>query len=365
MRWVWEGLVAFEHRGTGTNQERAAADWLRSSLEARGYATRLQRFRAPASWGPEVLAISLALGLGGLFGWVWLAALGFYGFWAYFSGWPRPWQGLFARARSQNVLAEAGEGPRTLVLMAHYDTAKTYWTYDPKRVRGFRATFLLNAALAALAVPAAWRGGLVGGVLGVYFLAQAGLLGWRELTAPYVNGANDNASGVAVVTELFLDLARRPPAGWRVVLALTGAEETGAAGAEALCRSGELPEDAWILNVDNVGAGGLHYATGEGMLAYYPYRGALVEAAGRIPGARPVAYRPAYLDTLPCARRGRTVLTLVRLEGGVPPNWHWPSDRPEAVDWAAVEATYGFARRVLDEVLPSNGGGNGAGEGLG
>ncbi|WP_456410173.1 M28 family peptidase [Oceanithermus sp.] len=351
MRRIWEGLVAFEHRGTGTAQERVAASWLRAFLEAEGYAVRLQPFRAPASWGPEVLAISLALGLGAALDQVWLAVLGFYGFWAYFSGWPRPWQALFARARSQNVLAEAGKGPRTLVLMAHYDTAKTYWTYDPKRVRGFRATFLLNAALAALTVPAARWGGLAGAALGVYFLVQAGLLGWRELTAPYVNGANDNATGVAVATRLFLDLAHRPPAGWRVVLALTGAEETGAAGAEALCRSGELPHDAWILNVDNVGAGGLYFATGEGMLAYYPYRGPLVEAAARIPGARPVAYRLAYFDTLPCARRGRTVLTLVRLEGGVPPNWHWPTDRPEAVDWAAVEETLEAARRILDDVL--------------
>ncbi|WP_456414306.1 M28 family peptidase, partial [Oceanithermus profundus] len=262
MREVWQGLVAFEHRGTGTRLEREAAEWLAAYLEAHGFAPEVQRFRAPASWGPEVLAVSLALGLGGLLGWVWLAALGFYGFWAYFSGWPRPWQALFARATSQNVLAEAGEGPRTLVLMAHYDTAKTYWTYDPKRVRGFRATFLFNAVLAALAVPAAGWGGPAGLALGVYFLAQAGLLAWRERTAPYVNGANDNASGVAVAVRLFLDLARRPPAGWRVLLALTGAEEAGAAGAERLLRSGRVPPDALVLNVDNVGAGELHYATG-------------------------------------------------------------------------------------------------------
>ncbi len=351
MREVWQGLVSYEHRGTGTRLEREAAAWLAAYLEARGFTPELQRFRAPASWGPEVLVISLALGLGGVLGWAWLAALGFYGFWAYFSGWPRPWQALFARTRSQNVLAGAGAGPRTLVLMAHYDTAKTYWTYDPKRVRGFRATFLLNAALAALAVPAAGWGGAAGAALGIYFLVQAGLLGWRELSAPYVNGANDNASGVAVATGLFLDLARRPPAGWRVLLALTGAEETGAVGAEQLARSGAVPADALILNVDNVGAGELFYATGEGMLAYYGYRGALLEAARKLEEARPLAYRLAYFDTLPFARRGRAVLTLVRLEGGVPPNWHWPSDRPAGVNWAQVEETYSWARNLLARIF--------------
>ncbi|HGY09680.1 MAG TPA: M28 family peptidase [Oceanithermus profundus] len=352
MREVWRGLVAFEHRGTGTRLEREAAAWLAAYLEAHGFAPEVQRFRAPASWGPEVLAISLALGFGGLFGWAWLAAIGFYGFWAYFSGWPRPWQRLFARAQSQNVLAEAGEGPRTLVLMAHYDTAKTYFAYHPARVRGFRTQFLANAALAGLAVPLAWWGGVAGALVGAYFLAQAGLLGWRELKAPYVNGANDNASGVAVATRLFLDLARRPPAGWRVLLALTGAEETGAAGAERLLASGAVPADALVLNVDNVGAGTLHYATGEGMLAYYPHRGPLLAAARELEGAAPVAYRLAYFDTLPFARRGRAVLTLIRLAGGVPPNWHWPTDRPEHVRWDQVEETYAYARRLLERALP-------------
>lgn len=351
MREVWQGLVAFEHRGTGTRLERAAARWLAAYLEARGFSPEVQRFRAPSSWGPEVLAVSLVLGLGALLGWVWLTALGFYGFWAYFSGWPRPWEGWFARAHSQNVLAEAGEGPRTLVLMAHYDTAKTYFAYHPARVRSFRTQFLVNAALAGLALPLAWWGGYAGATAGVYFLAQAALLAWRERSAPYVNGAGDNASGVAVAVRLFLDLARRPPAGWRVLLALTGAEEVGAVGAEALLRSGRLPQDAWVLNIDNVGAGDLYYASGEGMLAYYPYRGPLLEAARGLEGARPVAYRLAYFDTLPFVRRGFPVLTLVRLKDGVPVNWHWPSDQPEGVRWHSVEETYAYAQRLLAHAL--------------
>lgn len=34
--------------------------------------------------------------------------------------------------------------------MAHVDTAKTYFLYHPKRVKGFRRSFLLNACLALL-----------------------------------------------------------------------------------------------------------------------------------------------------------------------------------------------------------------------
>lgn len=358
MRALWEELVSPPHRGTGSRREREAAELLAGYLRRAGYEPEVQTFAAPASWGPEVLFISLLLGLGALFGWWWLALLGSLAFWAYFSGWPRPWERLFTRARSQNVLASAGAGERTLVLMAHYDSAKTYFAYDPRRVRGFRANFLLNAALALLAPLAAWWGGWAGWLLGAYFLAQAGLLAWRELSAPYVNGANDNASGVAVATQLFLDLAAEPPPGWRLQLALTGAEETGANGAAELLRSGHLPADALVLNIDNVGKGELFYAAGEGMLGFTRYRGPLLQAAKKVGGAQPLVYRLAYFDTWPLARRGVAALTLITLEGGVPANWHWPSDVPENVDWETVEQTHDWARQLLGLVLalPENGG---------
>ena len=351
MRELWEELVSLPHRGTGSPREREAAGLLAARLRRLGFAPEVRPFAAPASWGPELLFISLLLGLGALLACWQLAALGALAFWAYFDGYPRPWERLFARARSQNVLAGAGEGGRTLVLMAHYDTAKTYFAYHPRRVRGFRANFLLNALLAFLAPLAAWRGGWAGGALGAYFLLQAALLAWRELTAPYVNGANDNASGVAVAVDLFRELAAAPPAGWRVLLALTGAEETGACGARELLRSGWLPADAVVLNVDNVGRGRLFYVTGEGMLGFTRYRGRLLLAARNLPGAAPLAYRLAYFDAGPLARRGLETLTLITLQDGVPANWHWPSDTPENVDWRTVEEVRERARLLLERLF--------------
>ena len=351
MRELWQRLVSLPHRGTGSGSEREAAEMLAGYLRWSGLEPEMQAFAAPASWGPEVLFISLLLGLGALFGLWWLAFLGSLAFWAYFSGWPRPWEKLFARACSQNVLASAGAGERTLVLMAHYDSAKTHFVYDPRRVRGFRANFLLNTALALLAPLAALWGGWAGWLLGAYFLVQAALLAWRELTAPYVSGANDNASGVAVAVQLFLDLAAKPPPGWRLQLALTGAEETGANGAAALLRSGRLPADAIVLNLDNVGKGELFYAVGEGMLGFTRYHGPLLEAAAKLEGARPLVYRLAYFDTWPLARRGLAVLTLITLENGLPANWHWPSDVATNVDWEAVEETRAWAGRLLETLF--------------
>jgi len=164
---------------------------------------------------------------------------------------------------------------------------------------------------------------------------------------PLRGGGNGNGSGVAVATALFLE-AESPP-GWRLGLALMGCEEVGALGAKALLP--HLPTGALVLNRDNVGRGELFYAEGEGMLLFFPYRGSLLEAARKTPGARPVRYRLAYFDTLPLTQRGFSCLTLVCLEGGLPPDWHWPTDTFARLDEGALEGTLNYARSLLERVF--------------
>ncbi|RTI07733.1 aminopeptidase [Thermus scotoductus] len=339
-------LTTLPHRGSATPLEAEAARRLQGLLEARGHTITVRPFKAPRSYGPELFLISLLLALGGLFPSWPLALLGAYGFFSYFSGLGPFWSRLFDRYPSQNLLVQGGQGPKTLVLMAHYDTAKTFYLYHPRLVRSFRLNFLLNAGL-GLATPLfALLWPLGARVLGAYFLLQALLLLYREYTAPYVNGANDNASGVAVAIALFEKLLQERP-DLSLILALTGAEEVGAKGAEHLVRSGLIPQGALVLNLDNLGRGTLYYATGEGMLGFIPYRGALLERAKTLPEARPVAYRLAYFDARPFARKGYPCLTLIRLEGGVPPNWHWPTDRPEGVDPKALRETLAYALNLV------------------
>jgi len=344
---------------------------LQEYLQAQGFVVQAQNFQAPRSYGPELILISLLLMMGGWLAWWWLALLGTYAFWAHFSGWWVPWKPLFDRYPSQNLIAESGSGSRTLVLMAHYDSAKTFFVYHPARVKGFRRNFLLNAAFATV-LPFATFLPLVSQLLGLYFLIQALLLVHRELTQPYVNGANDNASGVVVAVGLFEELANRgelrdeglgeavqphpssltPPllANYRVILALTGCEEVGAKGAEYLLRSGRIPPDALVLNVDNVGQGELFYVVGEGMLVYHPYQGMLLQAARQTVGARSLEYKLAYFDTRPFAARGIPSLTLIRLRDGLPPNWHWPSDTPDHLKWESVEETLSYAHGLLRQL---------------
>jgi hypothetical protein len=334
-------LLRLPHRGSATPLEAEAFRRLMDFLEARGHPAKAIPFLGVRSYGPELLALSLLLALAPLS--PLFPLLGALGFYLYFTE-RRPWGSLLDRFPSQNLLAWKGQGERALVLMAHVDTAKTFFLYHPRRVRAFRTNFLLNAALAFLApvlalTPLKWA-------VGAYFLAQAGLLLHRELRAPYVEGGNDNASGVAVATALFLKTP--PPEGWRLGLALTGCEEVGALGAKALLA--HLPPKAWVLNLDNVGRGELFFVEGEGMLRFVPYRGPLLEAARRR-GLKPLRYRLAYLDTLPLAQKGFPTLALIRLDGGVPPDWHWPTDTFARLDPQALADTLAQAEGLLGEVF--------------
>ncbi|MFN4070458.1 MAG: M28 family peptidase [Thermus caldifontis] len=335
-------LLHLPHRGSATALEAEAFQRLRTFLEEQGYRVQALPFRGVRSYGWELLGISLLLSLTPLSPWPPL--LGALAFFLYFNG-VRPWGFLLDRYPSQNLLTWKGQGEKALLLMAHVDTAKTFFLYHPKRVRHFRANFLLNALLAFLApflalTPLQWP-------VGLYFLAQAALLLHRELRAPYVEGGNDNASGVAVATALFLET--EPPEGWRLGLALTGCEEVGTLGAKALIP--HLPPGTLVLNLDNVGRGELFYAEGEGMLRFVPYRGALLEAARKTPGARPFRYRLAYFDTLPLAQRGFPCLSLIRLEEGVPPDWHWPTDTFARLDEKALKDTLRYTRTLLQRVF--------------
>jgi hypothetical protein len=350
MRGLLEALAAIPHRASATDGEAAGRDVVERHLEASGHALTRQSFLSPRTYGWELLTISLTIALGGLLASWPLALLGVAAFWTYFSGWPQPWRVVVDRHPSENLLARAGTGARTLVLMAHVDTARSFFVYAPGQVKGFRRSFLTTTALAVLTPAMALLWPFGARALGAYFLVYALLVLHREMSAPRVNGANDNASGVAVATQLFLDLAPRAAPGWTIVLAVTGCEEVGTKGAHALVRSGLVPPDAHVLNIDNVGRGDLHAAIGEGMLGYYPYRGALVDAAHAEAGAAALAYRLAYFDTLPFARRGHDCLTLIRLQDGVPPNWHWPSDTLEHVDDAALDGTYAYAARLVERL---------------
>ncbi|MFN8151781.1 MAG: M28 family peptidase [Solirubrobacterales bacterium] len=271
---------------------------------------------------------------------------------------------LLSRCPSQNVVAtiEPSAGAeRTLCLMAHLDTSRSGFMFDPRVVGWMNRWITLNSALvlAGLAEPLAGRSRILRRVLGISRAALTGSLGIlaeREVRGVDVAGANDNASGVAVVATLAAELAARPLASTRVVVCLTGCEEAGTLGSRAFLRDHET--DGWLfLNVDNVaGSGSVRYLRREGVIAKWRADPGLIAAAEQTARAEPDLRMasedaPAGLtyDSSPVLAAGGRALTL-SVQDGFIPNLHQPSDTVENADADGVRRTLAAARGIVQAV---------------
>jgi aminopeptidase-like protein len=174
---------------------------------------------------------------------------------------------------------------------------------------------------------------------------------------PYTAGANDNASGAALLLTLAERLPGQPLEHTEVWLVATGCEEVGCYGAVAFFRSHrEELRDAAVLVVDTVGGAGSGpcYLRSEGMVLPHQYDPGLLSLADAIAVDRPElgAYSrrmtEAYTEGLPAIQTGLHVLTLCGFTpDGELPNWHQTSDTIDNIDREALARNYAFIRELL------------------
>jgi Peptidase family M28 len=259
-----------------------------------------------------------------------------------------------SRRTSSNVVASiepVGPVRRTLCLMAHMDTSRSGLIFHPRVVslmtRWIAANSLMVAA-AAILEPFAARWRAARSVLAAMRLLLAGglgLLAERELRGMDVPGANDNASGCGVVVALASRIAAAPLESTRVVVLITGCEESGTLGSRAFRDSHET--NGWLfLNFDNVGGpGSVRFLRREGVIAKWDADPGLIAAASAV-GRRRADLRmapedsPAGLtyDSSPIHAAGGRALTISVQDGSIP-NLHWPTDVFENVDPDGVART--------------------------
>ena len=374
---ILEGLTKFPHRSSTTAAEKQAADYLVEKLQGLGLAVTVEPFTAITtfSWVYFLLYAGFALATAVHY---FLPALGFgllVLFTVLFVGeqltWWSPLSRLVPRGESQNVLArlEPETGENLLVLVAHYDTSKTALAFSPGTVKYLRLLFkvslfmlltaLLGAGLHLFRPDSGWSALdylLLMPIL--YFLYAAGLMVERELRGKPVQGAADNASGVAVAVELMKRLKDKGGLpGWKARLLLTGAEEVGMAGMSAFLEQHGRefdPARSVFLNFDNIGAGRLTYVTGEGMLKRFPGDPELIRLAVELSREEPFQsvqgrdFRALTLDTLVANARGFRVLSFMGLnENGVAWPWHWHDDILENIDREVLDMAAEFAWALM------------------
>jgi Peptidase family M28 len=381
-------LCSFEGRGPGTDAERRAANMLAGRLKAIGRRAEIEPFFAHPEYA-IVHLIHAAMGVAGSilatvqpaagFALVLLAAVS-----TYLDLNTRVYlvRSLLFRRVSQNVVSPGPrpDAPARLILMAHYDAARTGYIFSkaskrirklPERTRlglgPFRLFFwfglapllpILGARMAGL--DPTWLNALQ--AVPTIVLIVAGFLLIDIALSDIVPGAYDNASGVAAVLSAADELTANPPENLDVWVVLAGAEESFCEGSRAFVKGRRKEFDratTAFVNVDSVSSGGVAYEISQGPVISLPHDAQLIElcealaTSGAVEGgARPIRH-PLLDDALPARVRRMRAITLRTTDsnGNLAPWYHTHDDTPERVDSDALTKATDFVvalARLID-----------------
>lgn len=168
----------------------------------------------------------------------------------------------------------------------------------------------------------------------------------------YFPGANDNASGVALLLELAAHYARpenRPACS--VVFLLFGAEEVGLVGSRYFVAHPLVPlkNIKFLVNLDLLGTGEAGATVVNGRVLPAPYRRlvAINEARHYLPSLAPRG-SAANSDHFPFSEAGVPAFFLYTRGGSAA--YHDVNDRPEALSLAGFAGAFGLVRDFLAEL---------------
>lgn len=386
LRGTVEHLASFE-RGSATEGERRAAEWIAAALRDEGCEATVDEEPAHGTYWWPLGLMTAAAGLAALSGrralMAAVGAVAVAGIRDDITG-GRLWfrrRALPTRS-CWNVVARTGDpdATRTIVIVAHHDAAHTSLLFHPGVAPAIFDRFPALLPLANDTPPLMYP--VIGGP-GI--VALAGLTGSRRLRAAgaalalgtaatmaeigaraVVPGANDNLSGVATLLGVARALREDPPRGVRVLLVSTGSEESFMEGMQAfVARHGSsLPTDSTaFVCVDTVGSPRLTLLEGEGMLAMNDYDEGIKEYVQRCADARGVElvrglrFRNAT-DGLVSHKAGYPTAVLGSVTRyKVPANYHWPTDTADRVAYSTVgdcvDLCTEVARRAAGEPAPA------------
>ena len=414
-----EYLCSKGHRGSTTGNERWAAGEMEKMFSEMGLHTKRQDFMGSQTYGEK-----LAIHLGGALILailpfmrsdlmiVIIPLLGFLiaSFYIEATYFIPVLSSVFPKRGSQNILAiqpSSGTTNKRILLVAHVDSQKEGSIFDPKLIelmKGFASptstitpihlTFLSIVGLLIsscfylldLGNSLSIIHGFVHLLLFAWALFSFLLVAEWMLNDVYVPGANDNASGVAVMMDLCSTFSdenngkniRRPEnrngrggKGGNVdslekeandiemCYLITGCEETGLGGAVSFIkeyRDWLNEKETCVMALDGLGSGNIHYFTGDGMLKILPYDQGLIETAREVAKVRFGEERPficrVFTDGLAFSANEYRTITFGSLEKDkLITNYHWHTDTPENIDKGSLDEASGFLEAFLMKLL--------------
>jgi len=371
-------------RGSTTENEAKAADYVAEQLSALGVQPACERFLSRTStYSPYIVATGGAL-------------LGIFLFWqpqpvgaaaavviilAVLASLVRelalqdnPLRWIVPTEYSQNVsVTFPGQNPKQppdppILVTAHIDTHRTPLFFSSRawqRLFGLlmpislacTGVLLVLFVIGIVSDARLWRQiALVPGVLELILFA----LFLQATRSPFTPGANDNASGVAVALDLAERLHNQPLTQHDVILAFTGCEEVGGYGADAFITTHrDRLQRATHLVIDHVG-GHAGQPSGPSVICSERFFQRIASDPGLVRLAKAVIaghpdlmartadFDQAFSELSIGAAHGLPVIGLMALmPDGTLPNWHVPSDTTAHIDEATVQHAADFVWHFL------------------
>jgi len=272
---------------------------------------------------------------------------------------------LLPKRSSYNVSAWSGDpdAKQTIVFMAHHDAANSGMIFSPQipeaviTIVGDKAKdnkqgppVMLPVVLApALLSLAAIIGNhkLSKTVIGLSAMVTTALADVASRKA--VPGANDNATGVAVLQSLAEYFSKHPLEKTRILFLSTGSEESLLEGMQQFSKRHLHKfdkENTLFFALDSVGSANLCVLAGEGMMQMYDYP---IEAVKLVEGLAAdleiqmlsgLKHRNSTDALYPLKAGFQTVMLGSVNSYNLPANYHWPTDTAENVDYSSVKNAF-------------------------
>lgn len=366
-------------RGSTTPQEAEAADYAEAVYRQLGLdPVRQPIVSARSAWSGYSLGIGLVilaevplltLGRSGAALALAIAGLAFVSLLLelYFTTNPIRW--LLPKGRSQNiftVIPAKNEAKRRLVIVGHLDTHRTPLIFSSREwlfayrwltlasIVGVSVNVFLYLTL-TLGAPDFMRLITLGPAAALVLFLVAAL---QADATDFSTGANDNATGAALVLGLAERLVEEPLEHTEIWALSSGCEEVGCYGAAAFLREHrEELNGAYFLAIDSVGGpeADLTYFTRQALI--YPFRSdpEMIEIAEQVAreepelGAKGVKMVGGRTEGAMATKHGLRSLSIVNLAktGIVPPHWHQRSDVFENVDLDLLARTERFTWELI------------------
>jgi len=368
-------------RGSTTTQERMAAEYCFQHFQSLGIDAQIQEFNAPKTgWRQHSLAALLGLlsiGLawfGGNSGsiisaFIMILTTGSVILELYFK--PNLLRLFIPRGKSHNVIARIKPSEKVrkqVLIVSHIDSHRTPWVFSTKNrllllrlittlgiISFFLSIFIFLIITFIDIEILRWGLLFLIPVFGLMFLIT-----YQPDTTPYTNGANDNASGTAIILDIASKILQEPLRYVEVLILCSGSEEVGSYGIQAFIKENKsVLKNSLGINIDNVGGNGVGvcYTSSEGMILPDKPSPELIELADQIKFDRyelevyTLPYNTLHTDGTCMMVNGIPTISFVGLTpGGEIPDWHKTSDVFNNIDSDTVKNNELFVFELIQRI---------------